>query len=90
MTDCDYMEEKEKEDKERQRSVDSLDELEIFGKMSINLQASLYKKETIEETYKARESKSLANKAKYREKVQSYTNFKIGRKIPDSTSSFTD
>lgn len=56
----------------------------------MTIQAHLQKKETIEENMRGRDNKTTASKAKYREKVQSYTTCKIGKKLPDSTRSFSE
>jgi len=53
----------------------------------MTLNTNIHRKDTYE---KAKESFSLTNKAKYRQKVQAYTHSKIGKKLPDSTSHFTD
>lgn len=67
--------------------------MESFNKLSMTIRAAMNKKDTLEEILKEnRENPTqiLTDKNKYRQKVEQYTKYKIGRKIPDSTKTFSD
>jgi len=59
----------------------------------MTLRAAVNKRDTLEDVLKENRdnpSQILSDKTKYRKKVEEYTDYKIGRKLPDSTNLFSE
>ena len=63
------------------RSVQNLQDMDNFS-LSMTINNLVNRKQTIEEKPKDFFLNSIASKTKYKDKVQAYTEYKIGRKLP--------
>lgn len=70
---------------------DDLDEYDSLWKISVAFQNQMQRKVTLDDNMKKEGlKKKEVEKEKYRTKVKEYTNYKIGRKLPESTRTYSN